>query len=499
MAHLLLGPRLDTLSRSRCSMQGGTPLDSMNNNRWSKSAIENQGAVECTDAINGFPPFDRTSAPPASPGEEDRGLPLLPRDFYLAQQGALHTGDPAAALRVAEESSIGSEAYGSSELPTHGLEKRSLDAGASSNTPLLASHPGGQPAMYYPGPTYEDLTEAEQAEEDIDAAEQVQAGNIIADVDSITDAGYESDTATAASTSLASSVWDYSFENGRRYHKFREGRYNFPNDDVEQQREDMKHAMVKMLTQKLHFAPIGDNPQQILDIGTGTGIYAIEMGDTYPSATVLGIDLSPIQPDWVPPNVKFMVDDVESPWLHPRNHFDYIHSRHTVMAIKDWDRLLRRAYEHLRPGGWIELQEIHHYPKSSNNTMAPNHPVAVYWRLINEGLNALGINFKFTSEGRIAEVLRQAGYVNVTEQVFHVPIGTWPKNKKLKNVGLYWKTILLDGAQAIALGPMTRGLRWRREQVETFLATVRKAYHDNSCLMYMPFVCVYGQKPESLY
>jgi hypothetical protein len=69
------------------------------------------------------------------------------------------------------------------------------------------------------------------------------------------------------------------------------------------------------------------------------------VGDIYPSADVLGIDLSPIQPEWVPPNVRFMVDDAESPWLHPHNYFDYIHSRHTVMAIKDWDNLLRRAHE----------------------------------------------------------------------------------------------------------------------------------------------------------
>lgn len=70
---------------------------------------------------------------------------------------------------------------------------------------------------------------------------------------------------------------DYIYENGRRYHRFREGRYNFPNDDVEQQREDMKHSMFKMLCgNKLFYAPIGQSPQEILDIGTGTGIWAIE-------------------------------------------------------------------------------------------------------------------------------------------------------------------------------------------------------------------------------
>ncbi len=95
--------------------------------------------------------------------------------------------------------------------------------------------------------------------------------------DNASDGGYESEGFSSGSTSAESSVRDYMFENGRRYHRFREGAYNFPNDDVEQEREDMKHAMVKLLCgQKLFFAPIGDNPQQILDIGTGTGIWVIE-------------------------------------------------------------------------------------------------------------------------------------------------------------------------------------------------------------------------------
>lgn len=40
----------------------------------------------------------------------------------------------------------------------------------------------------------------------------------------------------------------------------------------------------------------------------------IEMADEYPSAQVLGIDLSPEQPTWVPPNCKFEVDDFELEW-----------------------------------------------------------------------------------------------------------------------------------------------------------------------------------------
>lgn len=75
---------------------------------------------------------------------------------------------------------------------------------------------------------------------------------------------------SADSISMSDDVRDYVFENSRRYHKYSEGRYHFPNDDAEQEREDMQHAMFMLLCDgKLHFAPI-QNPQSVLDMGTGT-------------------------------------------------------------------------------------------------------------------------------------------------------------------------------------------------------------------------------------
>lgn len=74
------------------------------------------------------------------------------------------------------------------------------------------------------------------------------------------------------STSVTSSVYACTYERGRRYQCFKNGRYPIPNDDQEQDREDMKHAMLMELTDgTLFFSPVGDNPQSILDIGTGTG------------------------------------------------------------------------------------------------------------------------------------------------------------------------------------------------------------------------------------
>ncbi|KAM0353294.1 hypothetical protein ACHAO7_000221 [Fusarium culmorum] len=148
----------------------------------------------------------------------------------------------------------------------------------------------------------------------------------------------------SSSTSINSSILEHSYENGRRYHRYRHGRYPLPNDEAEQNREDMMHAMMLEATDGRHFyAPIGENPQRIADLGTGTGIWAIEMAEKYPSAEVLGLDLSPIQPSWVPPNVKFMVDDIEDEWLNG-DDFDFVHLRNMIPILKSPVTLLKQIY-----------------------------------------------------------------------------------------------------------------------------------------------------------
>ncbi|EKJ69832.1 hypothetical protein FPSE_09989 [Fusarium pseudograminearum CS3096] len=70
------------------------------------------------------------------------------------------------------------------------------------------------------------------------------------------------------------------YENGRRYHAYREGAYPFPNDHKEQDRMDLGHHIYRLLLGgKLYLAPIGDNPKRVLDLGAGTGIWAIDFAE----------------------------------------------------------------------------------------------------------------------------------------------------------------------------------------------------------------------------
>jgi ubiquinone/menaquinone biosynthesis C-methylase UbiE len=72
--------------------------------------------------------------------------------------------------------------------------------------------------------------------------------------------------------------------------------YNISLDSKEQTRLDLECMKYRMLFGADFKAPIGERPQAILDVGTGTGRWAIDVADKYRSAAVIGIDLAPIQP-----------------------------------------------------------------------------------------------------------------------------------------------------------------------------------------------------------
>ena len=108
----------------------------------------------------------------------------------------------------------------------------------------------------------------------------------------------------------------------------------------------MHHIALLQLDGELHIAPL-NNPQRVLDIGTGTGIWAIDFADQYPSAEVIGTDLSPIQPGWVPANCQFLVDDAEAPWMFSNDTFGYIHVRDMAGSLADWGAFLKQCYAYV--------------------------------------------------------------------------------------------------------------------------------------------------------
>lgn len=324
------------------------------------------------------------------------------------------------------------------------------------------------------------------------------------------DSALGSDASTSDYTSVASSIRGYKYEYGRRYHAYKEGKYVLPNDEAEQDRLDLHHHVFRLiLGGRLYRAPISPHVQRVLDYGTGTGIWAMDFADEHPSAFVTGTDLSPIQPDWLPANCNFLVEDVEGEW--PFRHseaFDFIHGRSMCGSVSDFDALYRQAYDNLKPGGWMELQEYEAWIWKLDDPEGKTIPNIYKWQGgIDEASTKLGRRFNVAAQQK--DKLINAGFINVHDDVYpvcpdlgsqtyahcvQVPVGNWPKDKKLKELGLYQQHHMLLAIEAFTLALFTRVLHWSYEECQILIAETKKEFR-NEKLLISYFHFIYGQKP----
>jgi cyclopropane fatty-acyl-phospholipid synthase-like methyltransferase len=117
-----------------------------------------------------------------------------------------------------------------------------------------------------------------------------------------------------------------------------------------------------------------------LDVGTGTGIWAIDFADEHPETAVIGVDLSPIQPVYVPPNLTFQVDDVEETWTYPEE-FDFIYSRMMVGSLANVPRFIEQSFNNLSPGGYLEMVDLSYPIKTIDNTFPENSALSKWFVL----------------------------------------------------------------------------------------------------------------------
>jgi len=329
-----------------------------------------------------------------------------------------------------------------------------------------------------PGPSFGVELEADSSNSDVDSA--------------------YSDLSGSDSTSLGSSIMDYRYENGRRYHAFRDGSYPLPNDEKEQDRLDLLHHIFKlMLGGSLFLAPLKKDPHRVLDFGTGTGIWAIDFADQSPSAEVLGTDLSPIQPTWVPPNCKFLIDDVESEWLYsPTEAFDFIHGRGMAGSIKDWDKLYSEILRNLKPGAYLEMQEYETWIRSDDATLNNCPNVQMWQQKVDEASIMFGKRLNVAGEQK--EKMVNAGFEDVTDVIHKLPLGPWPRDPRQKEIGRYELVQMLDAVEPFTLAIFTRALGWSNERAQALMAGVRKEISDRRNHLYVLVHFIYAKRPDGV-
>ena len=212
----------------------------------------------------------------------------------------------------------------------------------------------------------------------------------------------------------------------------------------------------------------------------------MDVADDHPAAQVIGIDLSPIQPTAVPPNLEFQIMDADEPWAGFEERFDFVHTRlMNGFSIKSWPFFYEQAFAALEPGGWVENQEFEVVFGCDDHTI-PQDSACVRWAdLWNEGIEKFGLTGKCYPE-RMVEQMRDAGFINVHVGFYRMPIGTWPKNKDLRQAGLYNLVALLEGLSGLTQRVFTKALGWSIEEMEVLLMQVRNECKNRKIHTYFP-------------
>ncbi|KAK3344527.1 S-adenosyl-L-methionine-dependent methyltransferase [Lasiosphaeria hispida] len=298
--------------------------------------------------------------------------------------------------------------------------------------------------------------------------------------------------------SLSESIFDYWKENGRTYHAYHGGSYHFPNDEPELERQNSQHDIIGILLDgRKYLAPLSHEspPRKILDIATGTGRWAIDMGDEFPQSTVIGTDLSPVQPGLVPPNVRFYIDDANDDWQDGGDwhNIDYIHFRTTVGCWDDMAGMIKKGFERLRPGGWMESQEPEIDVSCDYGPIPEENAVKQWFSDMCAMASIAGRPLHITP--MIKQWYIDAGFVDVEEKVYKIPVNGWAKVKRLKRMGLMWHQNIADGLSGLTYALCYRVRGMSKEEIEVSLADVRKDLADQRTQLYEKFYVVWGRKP----
>ncbi|KAG6074959.1 hypothetical protein E4U16_003676 [Claviceps sp. LM84 group G4] len=300
----------------------------------------------------------------------------------------------------------------------------------------------------------------------------------------------------SSTASIASSILEYRRIHGRTYHseKFATN-YFIPNDDQQLESVELSHHYMKiLLDDQLFLAPLEkDKIHRVIDIGTGSGIWAIEFADRFPNASVIGTDLSPCQPQWVPPNLRFEIDDATLEWTWNANYFDFIHIRYIMGGIQDWTSLLKDAYRCCAPGGWVQSVEMDVKYRSDDGTTDLEPVLASFGDLFQEAGKIL--NRPFFVHDLQCQAFDEAGFIEKKVVRYKIPVGLWPKDPKLAEVGRFLKAALENDLQGYTQ-MLWQTLQKPADEYHVWLATLRKAIRNPRVHSYMLGQIVYARKPE---
>lgn len=145
------------------------------------------------------------------------------------------------------------------------------------------------------------------------------------------------------------------------------------------------------------------------------------------------------------------------------------------------------------------------FPIEDNDSSFPEDCAVKKWSdLILEGTIKLGRPCDSAKDYKA--MLIEAGFEDVVEVRYKWPQNRWPKDKKLKELGerliswswnfggmadllypgMWMHENFSTGLAGLSMAVFTRGLGWSQEELEVFLADVRKSMKDPNVHGYYP-------------
>ncbi|TKA70818.1 hypothetical protein B0A55_07431 [Friedmanniomyces simplex] len=246
------------------------------------------------------------------------------------------------------------------------------------------------------------------------------------------------------------------------YHTNKDSPYVLPNGGPEHARLETqaRHLSAIMGGRVIH-SPILDNAaKRILDVGCGTGVVSDHLARSFPTADVIGLDLSPVpQLRDRPSNVRFVqgniLTDSPSDWKASRDSesrersqklpdeaaFDLIYSRLLVCGMSEWPRYIRKEFSLLKSGGWAEVHDVDWiwYDKQ-DRIISDDWP---WWRELRSVGESRGLDFSCASRAR--QWMKDAGFADVQVDTYRWPFGgKWEKEKVWQEFGEYGSSAMTD-------------------------------------------------------
>lgn len=260
--------------------------------------------------------------------------------------------------------------------------------------------------------------------------------------------------------------------------------YLLPKDSMEDKRLNYQHHVLYRTISNHYLAPLTPTTAAtILDVGTGTGIWPVDMAAIFPQARIIGVDVALTSlPHPLPTTCLFAQANILEGLPFPDEQFTYTHQRLLVAAIPalHWPRVVHELVRVTKIGGWVELLEI----GDTIQNAGPATKRLLTW--MTDLSKDLG--FEMDVLQHLGDLLQQAGCQDITSQDIPVPLGTWAGT-----VGQMLKTDVLYGYSAIRDSYCPRS-NTPPEMFDAMLTAAAEEWEQNRC-SYLFHAC-YGRKAQ---